>query len=529
MGLTADGRAAAGRQTQRMNMTSTANITSLSASEIATSIATGQLTAVDAVESHIARIEAVNPSLNAVVVPLFDDAIERARVADRTPTSQRGPLHGVPVTVKECFDVAGTPSTVGLPARAGFRATGDAPLVARLRQAGGIILGKTNVAQMLMYVESDNPLYGRADNPWDLARSPGGSSGGEAAIVAACGSALGLGTDIGGSVRVPAHCCGVQSLKPTPGLLSVEGTPRCVAASVIEAVPDSGGLIARRVADLQLALSSLTARAGTGPDVGALKVAFYDDDGYFPASPALQRAVREAAAILGARGCEVVEFKPDGVPEALDVFYGIFSADGGDEWRRLLAGGAIDPRMKDLLTLAGTPGLARPLATAAFKLQGQSRLARVVATSGRVSDQGVRDLLQRRDEVRRRFAATMSAAGIDVIICPPSCVPAVTHGATKDLGPASVSYTCLYNLLAYPAGVVTTTRVRDDETSQRPQSREKMARAARAVDEGSAGLPVGVQVVAKRGGEDRILAVMQALEDAAGTYSPPDHLLRSIS
>jgi fatty acid amide hydrolase len=521
MGLTADGGEEAGRQTGPMN-TTTSDITSLSASEIAASIATGQLTAVEAVEAHIARIEGVNRSLNAVVVPLFDNAMERARVADRAPANERGPLHGVPVTVKECFDVAGTPSTIGLTARAGHSATVDAPLVAALRAAGGIILGKTNVAQLLMYVESDNPVYGRANNPWDLDRSPGGSSGGEAAIVAAGGSALGLGTDIGGSVRVPAHSCGVQSLKPTPGLLSVEGTPRCVGAAATEAVPDSGGLIARRVADLRLALSSLTGRAGTEPDLGKLKVAFYDDDGYFPASPVLRRAVREAAAILGARGCEVVELKPDGIPEALDVFYGIFSADGGGEWRTLLAGGAVDPRIKDLLTLAGMPGLARPLARAAFKLQGQNRLARVVTRSGRVSDQGVRDLVQQRDEFRTRFSANMSDGGADVIICPPSCVPAVTHGATKDLGPASVSYTCIYNLLAYPAGVVTTTRVREDETSERPQSREKMARAARAVDEGSAGLPVGVQVVASPGGDDRILAVMKALEDAAGTYSPPD-------
>jgi fatty acid amide hydrolase len=509
--------------------TATTEITSLSAAEIAAAIASGQLTAVETTQAHMARIEAVNSSLNAVVVPLFDDAMERARVADQTPAAERGPLHGVPVTVKECFDLAGTPSTVGLTARAEHSASDDAPLVARLRHAGAIILGKTNVAQLLMYVESDNPVYGRASNPWDLDRSPGGSSGGEAAIVAARGSALGLGNDIGGSVRIPAHSCGIQSLKPTPGVLGVEGTPRYMAKSATDAVPDSAGLIARRVADVKLALSALTGRAGTAPDAGALKVGFYDDDGYFPASSALKRAVREAATTLGARGCEIVEFKPDGIPEALDLFYGIFSGDGGVEWRTLLAGGAVDPRVKDLLTLAGMPGLARPLAAAAFKLQGQGRLARTVTASGRASEGRMRDLVQGRDDFRRRFAAAMTDAGVDVIICPPSCVPAVTHGATRDLGPASISYTCVYNFLAYPAGVVTTTRVRDDETSVRPPSREKIARAARAVDQGSAGLPVGVQVVAGPGGEDRILAVMQALEDAMGTFSPPDHLGGSTS
>src|ERR1051326_1247254 len=170
------------------------DVTTLSASRLARAIAAGELSAVDAVEAHIARIEAVNPSLNAVVVPLFEDARARAQRADKMPVEERGPLHGVPVTVKECFDVEGTPSTAGLTSRKDQRASADAPLVARLRQAGAIIVGKTNVSQLLMFVESDNPVYGRTNNPWDVERSPGGSSGGEAAIISVGGSALGLGT-----------------------------------------------------------------------------------------------------------------------------------------------------------------------------------------------------------------------------------------------------------------------------------------------------------------------------------------------
>jgi len=140
---------------------STTTPTTLSASQLAQAIAAGELSAVEAVDAHIARIEEVNPRLNAVVVPLFDDARAQAQQADRTPAGARGPLHGVPITVKECFNVAGTPSTAGLTARSGHRAVTDAPLVARFRQAGAIIVGKTNVSQLLMYVESDNPVYGR--------------------------------------------------------------------------------------------------------------------------------------------------------------------------------------------------------------------------------------------------------------------------------------------------------------------------------------------------------------------------------
>jgi fatty acid amide hydrolase len=517
MGLTADGQGVSAIYGCDMTPSST-TVTNLSALQIAQAIAAGELSAVETVEAHIARIESVNPRLNAVVVPLFEDARSRARQADRTPSDQRGPLHGVPVTVKECFDVAGTASTVGLKARASHRAETDAPLVERLRQAGAILLGKTNVAQLLMYVESDNPVYGRANNPWNLERSPGGSSGGEAAIIAAGGSALGLGTDIGGSVRVPAHSCGIHSLKPTPGRLSVEGTVDVIGPAARAGIPDSGGLLARRVADLRFAFEVLSPPAAPTPPLRDIRVGFYEDDGYFPASEAIRRAVRAAAATLSDQGVRVVPFSPPDVPEALTVFYGLFGADGGAEWRKLLDGGDADPRIKDLLTLAGMPNLARPLASAMLRLQGQPTLARTLRMTGKATDARVADLIGRRDRYRERFAAAMAASGVDVLICPPCSVPAFRHGATQQLGPASVSYTCLYNLLAYPAGVVTTTAVREDEVSNRPVSREKMYATARAVDAGSAGLPIGVQVAAGPGGEERVLEVMQVLEETA---SPP--------
>jgi fatty acid amide hydrolase len=492
--------------------TSTSTLTDLCATDLAHAIATRELTAVDAVEAHIARIEAVNPELNAVVVPLFDDARERARHADRKPAAERGALHGVPVTVKECFDVAGTPSTVGVNARTGSVASHDAPLVARLREAGAIVLGKTNVSQLLMYVESDNPVYGRTNNPWDQTRSCGGSSGGEGAIVAAHGSALGIGTDVGGSVRVPAHCCGISSLKPTPGRLTVDGTVDVVGPVGRTAVPDSAGLLARRVADIRLALAAIASPATSMEPAARPRVGVYDDDGYFPASTAIRRAVREGATALERAGYEVVEFAPPDVPAALDIFYGLFGADGGDQWRARLDGGTVDPRMKDLLMLAGAPNLARPLLAGAMRLGGQRRLARTMRVSGRLNDHRATAQVRRRDDYRRRFALAMEEAAVDVVICPPCAVPAFRHGGTRVLGPASVSYTCLYNLLAYPAGVVTTTTVRGDETGDRPRSREKMLDHARLTDEGSEGLPIGVQVVAGPGREDRVLAVMEELE-----------------
>lgn len=491
-------------------------LTDLSAIDLARRIAHGDVSAVEAVDAHIERIEAVNPELNAVVVPRFEDARTRAREADDVPGDRRGPLHGVPITVKECFDVEDTPSTVGVTARTGHRATADAPLVARLRSAGAIVLGKTNVSQLLMYVETDNPVYGRTNNPWRTDRSCGGSSGGEGAIVAAHGSALGLGTDVGGSVRVPAHCCGISSLKPTPGVLSVEGTVNVIGPAARANIPDSAGILGRHVSDIRLALGALAPTAVAATPIDGIRIGYYEDDGYFPASTAIRRAVGEAATVLEGEQCRVIEFTPPAVSEALDVYYGLFGADRGTEWRARLEDGVVDPRIRDLLTLTRMPNPMRPLVATAMRLGGQARLAHTMRTGG---NRDVVDLVRRRDAYRASFASAMRDGGVDVILCPPSSVPAFRHGSTKDLGPASVSYTCLYNLLGYPAGVVTTTSVCADETGGRAPTREKMSEAARLDDAGSQGLPIGVQVVAAPGRDGQVLTVMESLERGS-TWAP---------
>lgn len=199
----------------------------LSAVQMADMVVRGDVSAAELVEAHIERIEQVNPALNAVVVRRYEQARAEAQETDkrRARGESLGPLGGVPITIKESIDVAGTPSTFGLPWRANTLAECDEAHVAQMKAAGAVILGKTNVAQQLLYAESDNPLYGRTNNPWNPERTAGGSSGGEGAIIAAGGSLLGLGTDIGGSVRFPAAFCGIASLEtdggahPRPGPL----------------------------------------------------------------------------------------------------------------------------------------------------------------------------------------------------------------------------------------------------------------------------------------------------------------------
>jgi fatty acid amide hydrolase len=490
-----------------MGETLQAELTELSASELARLIASRQLSATDAVKAHIKRIEDLDGRVHAVVVPMFEEALAEAAKADGM-SAQGRPLHGVPVTVKECFHVKGTASTIGLQTRREHRADQDAELVARLRAAGAIIVAKTNVPQLLIYVEADNPVYGRTNNPWNLARSPGGSSGGEGAALAAGYGALGLGTDIGGSVRIPAHFCGLQSLKPTPGRLSLRGTEDEALLSHI-AIPDAAGPLARSVADLRLAMAALGSPVNE-TNVKGLRIGFYVDDGYFPASAAIKRAVQQAARGLEAAGCSVKEFSPPNILEALQLFYGLFTVDGGDAFKALMKGSEYDDRIKDLMTLASAPNPLRPLVSSLYGLRGQRRIAQLVGWAGKRSKGEAAALVARRDAYRQRFLAALGE--IDVLICPPCSVPALTHGATKELAAASVCYTLLYNLLGWPAGVVAATRVKVGEEKGRQVSKDLVDETARKVDEGSAGLPVGVQVAAKPNREDLVLAVMGALE-----------------
>ena len=438
-----------------------------SAQELLGRLALGEVSAREAVEWHVRRIEEVNPRLNAVVVPLFDEALRAAEGADRARArdDELGPLHGLPVTVKESFHVAGTAATAGVHSLTGRRSV-DAPLVARLRAAGAIVLGKTNLAQLIWFNETDNPVYGRTNNPWNLERSPGGSSGGEGAIVAAGGSPLGIGTDIGGSVRFPAHCCGVHGLRPTPGLLPATGTADELVLAGQSEVQNSAGLLARSVGDLRLAFDVLAGPVGPAPIAG-LAVGVYEHDGAFTASPAIRRAAREAAAVLAHGGADVREFRPPGVPEGMALFEALFGADGGAHLRAVLGESERDPRIE------------RALAGMRLATVGTGALA----------------------AYRSRFAAALAAAGIEALVCPPLAIPAPRHGTSFELRPGQ-SYGALFNLLGMPAGTVAASRIRPGEEG------------VREVDRGSAGLPVGVQVAASPGREDVVLGVMAVLEDA---------------
>jgi fatty acid amide hydrolase len=405
-----------------------------------------------------------------VAVALHDQAAAAAKAADRSRPEDGQKLYGVPVTVKECFDVVGTATTAGLVGRAADLKSDDAELVSRLRKAGAIITAKSNLAQLELFVESDNPLYGRTNNPWD-------------------------------------------GLRATPGTLSLAGTADQMLFGHITGVPDAAGPLARTVADLRLAMEVL-AYPVPEANIEGLVIGLYDDDGFMPASAAIRRAVRQAAQTLEEAGARVVPFEPPAVLEALDLFYGLFTADGAAAYEKMIAGEQLDPRISQLMQLATMSGWMRPVLGAGLMVAGQRRLSHLIRTTGARAQDETRALIDRRDAYVNRFDAAMTRAGVDALLCPPNALPALKHGASADLGPASVSYTAIYALLGWPAGVVPVTRVRAGEMDRRPRAVDMMARAARRTDQDSAGLPVGVQVAARPHREDLILAVMAAVEGA---------------
>src|ERR1700681_3474778 len=438
------------------------------ATQLARAIAGGELSAVEVVEAHIARIEAVDPALNAGVVTRFArPGTEAADAAARRGRGESlGALHGVPITVKECLDLAGTPSTFGLAARKNSVAAADDPYVARLRAAGAIVLGKTNVAQLLMSFESNNPVYGRTNNPWNPARAPGGSSGGEGAIVAAAGSALGIGTDIGGSGRIPAAFCGIASLKPTAGRAPDAG--RASVPIGERAIVSQVGILARCVDDVALGIGLINGSREAelvpdvplgdyrGVDVASLRIAVYEDDVVCPRGRAVRRGASEAAAALAAAGARVSPWQPPQPEVAIDLFFGLLSGDRARSFAALVRGEKVDPNIAPLLMMAHRSRPAIAAIRALLRAAGQAQTADKLRAFGHADTYHHWQLAAAQIAYRARFLDALDRADggpFDLVLAPPCALPAYTHGAFRDLGIVG-SYTVLANLLGFPAGVV---------------------------------------------------------------------------
>jgi amidase len=454
----------------------TNEILTLSAARQARLIRERKIGSKELVELHLRQIVAVNPRINAVTELLAERAIEEARVADNSRA--RGPLHGVPFSIKDSIEVAGTVCTAGTTGRRGAApSAADATLVGRLRGAGAIPIAKTNLPDLLFAFESDNLLYGRTNNPYDVTRTSGGSSGGEAALIAACGSPMGLGSDCAGSVRLPAAFCGIAAIKPTTGRLARTGH-----------FPPSGGWIealwqigpmARCVEDLCLMMELLPGADGVDASVVDLpfapldpaemrgaRIAYYTDNGFAPPDPEVAAVVRAAGEALGAE-----EACPSCVVRAYDIEMKLLGADGGDPLRAYLAdiGSAT---LHPLLT-----GWLEKLEAYRTNLAGfQSYWA---------------------EWDRYRAEMTAFLRDYDAIICPVYTQPALPHGASIDHANfRGFSHTMAYNVAGLPGAVV-------------------------RCGESASGLPIAAQIVARAWREDVALSIAARLEEIFGGWKAP--------
>lgn len=490
----------------------------------------GRLAAEDAVADARDRCDKFD-RLNALVQPRWKAAVEEAR---GIAAGDSRPLAGVPVSVKECFPVAGLQTTLGIPARLGCVDAADCDLLVRLRAAGGLCIGKANVPQAMYLHETDNPVFGRTLHPQRPDRGPGGSSGGDAALVAAGIVPLAIGNDLAGSIRQPAHACGVVGYLPAAATLG--GLGGVSTMPHLQGLAPRAGFLTRRVADAAIALAAVAgdsmARFGAGcstaitSDLTAAKdgphgirIAWWDGAGVVPAAAAVRRAVRTAVEGLAASGCEMIRGDDMLLEQAGWIHLGILASDGGRSIRRMLAGSPAIPPVAELLRIGGLPRWVRPPLAWAVAAAGRDIEAEAIRHTGRRDTAGLDVLLARRDRLAGGVAAWSRGEGVRAAVCPVSAVPALRHGTAGRLTLAAMP--CfLANLLDLPAGSVPVGHVRAEDLAEdalaADGSTDPVLAAARHTVEDSEGLPVGVQVIALDRREETALAVMAAIEAAVG-------------
>jgi len=472
-----------------------------SALELAAAIRARRTTASQLVELYLDRISRHNPTLNAVCTLDAAGATRRAREADAALARGEvwGPLHGVPMTIKDALETAGLRTTGGHPPLKDYIPTVDAPAVSRLRGAGAILLGKTNVPPLSADYRADNPIFGRTNNPWNLERTPGGSTGGGAAAVAAGLSAFDVGSDLAGSVRTPAHYCGLFGLKPTERRIAntghipePPGLPRAVRHMNVL------GPLARSVDDLIVLTKTMS-----GPDdaewdlapvpwiepleraLSSHRFAWSTDFGGVPVTADTRIGIQQLARALANGGGAVEERNPEGFSfdEAWETWGEIAIAEraatGGERSRERVA--ALNATLGDAWAVArGSAKGAR--ATIADYMAALTRRDRLITALERFFQQW------------------------DVLLCPVTVSPAIPHvpfGTPIDVDEqkvpyfiAGTAYTCPFNLTGNPSVVLPLTRSRD-------------------------GLPIGVQLVGKRWSEPELLALAQKVALVTGPFTPP--------
>ena len=445
---------------------------------------------VEIVQAHLDRIAQINPGLNAIVT-VASDVMAEAKQAEAAVMrgDALGPLHGVPVTIKDTIETAGLRTTSGSLLRAEFVPTRDAPSVARLKAAGAIILGKTNAAEMAMDYTADNPVFGRTNNPHNTLFTPGGSSGGEAAALATCMSAGGIGSDLAGSIRIPSHFCGIAGLKPTVG--RVPGGGQFPPSSGPYSLGAVIGPMARSVGDLQLLFSVLAgiddtespsrqianAPVNRRTAMRGLRVGFYSDDKVSPVTAETRQAVETAAQALSDAGMISEEVRPPGIERGHDLWLKLFSRASVVQLRNVYGG--QEEKGGDFV---------------------RWRLATADDTPAPSLDDYINSWLER-DRLRAVLLDWMDETPL--LIAPVGATPAYEHNTHKiTVGERTMStfrafsYCQTLNAFDLPVVVV-------------PVAANKQ------------GLPIGVQVIGRPFAEKTVLAAAAIIEESVGGWQPP--------
>ncbi len=455
--------------------------------EIIEGIRSKEFSPVEIIDAHLKRIESCEPKLNAFVHLDPHEARIQASIAQSSILrgDPVGPLHGVPLTIKSCIDVAGWPAPAGSVLRIGYNPKRDAPLVARLKAAGAILLGNTNTPEFLMAYETNNLLKGRTSNPWNVAYSAGGSSGGEAAAIASGCSAGGVGSDGGGSIRVPAHFCGICGLKPTPGRIPATGhfPAGAGAFSWIGVV----GPMARTIADVRLlfevmagpdpgdALSSpVPLRSQNKIDSHALRIGILESPALGTTTPETHAAVQHAANLLVDQGFTLEPFRLDGLERALELWWFFFGPVIGHLLSKAVAGkeNQISPMLREYLSHATSGG---PITLDCFI-----------------------EACAERDLVRAKILRQMQE--VPILLSPVSSGPAFLHGG-GNYRPATgyldtMRYSQWLNLVGFPGASVPLALSNE-------------------------GLPIGVQIISRPHDDELVLAVAERLEETRGPWQSP--------
>ncbi len=497
------------------------NLYEKSAIELLQLIETKQVSSREVTQDFIDRIEKVNPKINAVVVKLYDEALKKADAADESLAKdiKLGKIHGLPFTIKECLDHLGTPSTLGVLARKSDRPKTNDLYVEALQNEGGIVLGKTNVPQLMVFIECTNRVYGTTNNPINNKFSPGGSSGGEGAIVGAKASPIGIGTDIGGSVRFPAAFCGACSIKPT--MWRTFDQTRFGEKPLSGPITPVTGVIANHAEDLPLILDIMNDAAGTrwetkpllnykDVDVSKLKVGYYTSDGFLEPMNAVKRGVLESVDKLKSLGTEVVEFQPPKFEFCEEIFYRIMTTDGVKNFYTILDGEKPVKQLKDMMMMASASSWKRNAVISLASVFGQKHLPRLLSYFGGKDEEFLQTWAKERENYQRLLESAMDEAGIDAILSPMAALPAFLQNTVDKIGLGG-NYAILYNVSGFPAGVARVGEVQEHEAVTRKSSLDLVERKVAQTEAMTAGLPLSVQIGAKPWREDIVFSLINAL------------------